>query len=76
MHQCACWELTIARLRAELSTLRQSSEHQARLTEAERLLVDAALAWADGGTTDAPLEHAIRRVQRALRAKENTNANG
>ena len=63
-HSDGCSRRTIAHLRADLAA-RQA------LTEAERAVVDAALAWVDGGTVDYPLEVAIRRLQKR-RAKEHT----
>lgn len=44
VERLTCYELTITRLRAELATLRQSSEHSAKLTEAERAVIDTAIA--------------------------------
>ena len=67
-----CIGLTVIRLRQELATLQSKLDAALSpgegLSGAERAVVEAAMAWAGGGTTDGPLEHAIRRLGR-VRAK-------
>jgi hypothetical protein len=67
-----CTELTITRLRAELATLRQSIEHSAKLTEAERGLVDAARRYSlTRSDADGVL---LLKMAERLNAKDKANA--